>query len=53
MGKQLLNSFPPIIFFFILFSTISSDEASKTFIFRMGSQSKSTVFPIHFEDHRR
>ncbi|KAL9296329.1 hypothetical protein ACSQ67_022225 [Phaseolus vulgaris] len=53
MAKQVLKLNLPqfafsIVFFFVLFHSVISDEASKTFIFRVDSQSKPSVFPTHY-----
>ncbi|BAT91046.1 hypothetical protein LR48_Vigan08g183300 [Vigna angularis] len=53
MGKPVLKLTLPqlafsVLFLFIFFSSVCSDEASKTFIFRVDSQSKPSVFPTHY-----
>ncbi|XP_027354678.1 subtilisin-like protease SBT1.6 [Abrus precatorius] len=49
MAKLTFNpTLPALAFFFILLSTVCADEASKTFIFRVESQSKPSIFPTHY-----
>ncbi|XP_061342128.1 subtilisin-like protease SBT1.6 [Gastrolobium bilobum] len=56
MGTLILNTIPSalvfsISFLFILLSqnlVVSADQVSKTFIFRVNSESKPSIFPTHY-----
>ncbi|XP_027357021.1 subtilisin-like protease SBT1.6 [Abrus precatorius] len=57
MAKIMVNATPPpalpsCIFLFIIFSLLSQilaqDQVSKTFIFRIDSESKPSIFPTHY-----
>ncbi|KAI4350282.1 hypothetical protein L6164_004752 [Bauhinia variegata] len=55
MAKYLLNSTPPLISFLFIFffvfsesSSISADQTAKTYILRIDSESKPSVFPTHY-----